>query len=1431
MKKSRRTNYHIQQRNQHLKSILDESYYVELGVIDVKVLDKLLNYEVVKIEELAYKDILIEGIGQIGNGGAEEYDLQLAYLDSLRSKSTSHKIFLTMGVLRYEIQNQEERYAPIVLVPVDMDIVNKTIVMSSEAIQNTLLINDLQASMAIDITPLTKEAKAYEIHQFCEQVSKKTGFSYTITNFLTVVAVEYSDTNLNFDDMSVQRSIYEQTSFDVYQNFFSRVKTIKPTNIYQKWVLLKIDNGESFFVDGRLGTGKTYTIINGIADAISPNKKKKVMYVSQDRNNLNKVYSELNDLHLSPYVYNLCRNISFDNNTKDVYENIREEKIGIETLYPISDYEQALNASIHRCRYSNIITELASIKNMNPDITPIPIDANLEYNEIQNVYSELKEIENILDVIDPLDVNVWRNIEQYYSHKHADEIIKATQNYLNIVIKFNKAIKAYCKAYDINLPTSFINSQKLLSYIATFKKMMPPASWVNKYNKNKIDELLKSIEVYQKQFEEIKAIVSSKVIDEYEVNTIQKLFEVLCFKHLSAQNEEYINNLLSSTDLINKTKDQIIKSKKEMNEAIVKLKQLFVITNMDDTELEFIRKTNGLLSQNKIHNTWVEFYNQRVNVKQHYLEIESVLEKYLSIKKYLSTFLIKEDTLNYASLKQVTLQKDYVKLILALFDRKALKKNKVPTDSIMPSIFDMIDAGDKVKELADKYNIFYGRDLEEFIFSYDNWINFLNSLSIDETNILRNQLLKNKKAFTEGKEIVDNYNIYQTNERILNKQYQELSRYGISITGNNIIIKNINSTEWVEYLKRVVDTNIQLVTLYKGKDVTFSDLMTIIECDNEYNNLQNILKLRDKEMKEYLGTTYDGLNTNVQLISVLEKHYAKFVDNLKDKSTISMLFSENKMTSLVNEFDRLNELLENNILCHNIFSKYFTGGWSSLLECSLDEAYKKLIKFDDHISEVKLVFTIFDYCHHFEKLGLISLSEGILSSEYARGISTRYLYSVYSDYKTELINENTILAESGNILTWLQNYKYFEKNMCNNNLKELERNKPNIDRKFINHANSILFNDYDRIINDTISQKSVYLADVNIFNSQIDLSKFDIIFVDDVHLASSFKYTHLDDVNQIVLFGDSSAKAVRSNNIFVHVPQKNIFNLVESYCVDNPQYGNIPSNKNQYILSYPKPEQIKMFSSTIDLSKEIIKSFLKDKTKKIDIIISSNNYKLDLTKNLLEELLKTSDSNEIINYFDKSIRIVRGPYEAASICDEVYFIFDDIYNLDEKYIKYMLTNYSLGAKSINIFYTEDIEIDDMKGYLKQIIGNGNELPQKEMNRLTQIIYNQLVERGFNVSTGPGRIDLMIKGKVYKNKENIPNVGIIIEGMDGKATYAILDDYDYYYNEYMANGWQMYIFCVNDIIDNLSEKLDMIASFLSKYDTQSTRQLKIDDFIK
>lgn len=45
MKNKNERKYYIQSRNLHLMNILEEDYYVEIGVIDMKIFNRILNDE------------------------------------------------------------------------------------------------------------------------------------------------------------------------------------------------------------------------------------------------------------------------------------------------------------------------------------------------------------------------------------------------------------------------------------------------------------------------------------------------------------------------------------------------------------------------------------------------------------------------------------------------------------------------------------------------------------------------------------------------------------------------------------------------------------------------------------------------------------------------------------------------------------------------------------------------------------------------------------------------------------------------------------------------------------------------------------------------------------------------------------------------------------------------------------------------------------------------------------------------------------------------------------------------------------------------------------------------------------------------------------------------------------------------------------------
>ena len=50
--------YYIQSKNNHLMNLLEKDYYIELGVIDIDIFEKLLNGEKIEFSKLINIDLL-----------------------------------------------------------------------------------------------------------------------------------------------------------------------------------------------------------------------------------------------------------------------------------------------------------------------------------------------------------------------------------------------------------------------------------------------------------------------------------------------------------------------------------------------------------------------------------------------------------------------------------------------------------------------------------------------------------------------------------------------------------------------------------------------------------------------------------------------------------------------------------------------------------------------------------------------------------------------------------------------------------------------------------------------------------------------------------------------------------------------------------------------------------------------------------------------------------------------------------------------------------------------------------------------------------------------------------------------------------------------------------------------------------------------------
>lgn len=1430
MKSIKNKTFRIQQRNQHLKNVLEDSYYIELGTIDISVMEKLMDGEVVNLKDIYHSLLLEEGVGRITEDSKNEVKYQFNVLKSLKNKTTSNKIFLTCGLLHYHLKDDNEYYAPIVLIPVDIDFIEETIIVSSRPVVNNMLTNEIQAHLGIDVSYKETFKSLYDIDKYCIDLAKTTECTFSVGNYLTVISVEYTENTLNFEDFSTERSIYETPSKTVLQNYFEKIKPVVSTNIYQKRALLKIDNGESFVIDGKTASGKTQTILNSISNAVLQNKK--VLYVSQDSDSIRNIEKLMRQYHMSSYYYNLCKNYSFNEEEGNIIPNVREEKIGIDTIMPISLYEEALYSKINGCNYSKIISTLALIKNRMPEIQKIPIEVSLQNHEIQGIYQELKDIERILYEIEPLDINVWSGVEQYYNKSHVNEIISSTKKYASLLKQFNKDMNIYTKKFGIKLPSNFINVQKLLTYISTFEKLMPPSCWVDQYNPTKINELLERISSFQTENHKLNEVYEEYVTSSYKKNKIDELVEVLCYKHLTIENEYEINNILQDEQVI---KDAIETIKNEQNtntKALLKLSQIINNNEFDKEFFTYLFNMINLVKSVNIKKTWVDFYlRNSFGIIEHYKRLLETINEYLQIKEKLQSYLMKDSSLSYSQIKELSNNKEFIKLTIRMFNKRLLRQNHITTDECCKMVIDMIELGDKLLDEATSTSVIEKESLDSFINKYKIWINFIINLDKKQIKLFNNHLAKNGSSIVDTNQLLTVFEEFNTSKNNLEDTYISLSKYGIELEKDLITEKNLEIIEWIEYLKRVLDTLESLKSFYKKSNIKVDDLITIMNNDREFANLENLLNQNQRQMKTYLGTTYNGLSTDCVLISVLEKHYGYFLNSLVNKEHIHELFENDLMSKLVEDNKEMLKLAESVQIEHNLFSRYFIGGKSSILECSLQDSVKKIHKYEERIKEIKPIFQIFEYVKHFDKLGLKHLSEGILESKYSKGISDIYIYSTYYDYQYELMNKNPILSDSNNMQSWLDNYNYFENNHCIATIRSLEKNKIEIDKKIINKVKKIPFTHYDKIIAELINHKKVFLIDLNMFNDDIDFSKFDLVIIDDVNLSTSFKYNPIMECKQVILLGDSSQTINNSNSIFSQIPKRKILRYPMSYIKYNPQFGNVPSLNNEYILDFKKNLVTTKFDNLESLVKEIVLNFYKDTNKLINVYVHNNHYKVSFIRELIIKLKEYFSDEDIFELLENNIKVITVPNESTRVCDEAYILYNDFVDMDTEIFKKIVTNFSTVRQTLYIYATTDseFEIEDLEKHISNILKYNTKV-EKVLPELVELIYDELVERGVKVETGHGRLDLIIKGKMSRNKVITPNVGIIIEGLDSRIPYSTLNDYQYYYEEYERNGWKIFVLFVDDIIDNLQNRLDKICKFLSKDDQRLTHQLKIDEFI-
>ncbi len=1463
MKAKNERKYYIQGRNQHLMNVLEKDYYIEIGTIDMAVLNKIIKKEKVKLGELIIphnldndvkghektseeqaKDIeianenlgrLCEGIGQITSNYETDLYYQLNYLINLRLKNATSKFFITAGIVKIFDEKGCEKYAPVVLIPfefnykfdydneIDKAIFQTELVVCDDPVINTQLIkyaSNICESAKVDNKKFNDYylnhplASAKDIDKLCIDLAKDMHTTVQPDNYLTIAFVEYPDIILDKAYMSVEGSINEMTEENIFEKYYKNINAIMPTNTLQKYVLLKANDGDRFAVDGNLGSGKTHTIINIMADQIMKNKK--ILYVNQDLDNIFDLEKNLCALGMKNYLYDLTQNLlNVDNNLerllgdKVTFERIDTKGISNTIIKDIFVLPNTLQKRLHGFKINNIFNYLALIKQKYPDVYQMPLEIKLEYHEAELIYHQLETIEESLKVIDLYADNIWHRLQVSHNNITIDDIISRIKDLALIHKKTNDALKKFINKYGIMMPSNINELYKIILHIYSFVSVRPLPKWKKDEVRRKILTNLREIQSLVDINYNINKYYESTVCKNYQIGRMKEIVDTIASKYIKidkdyqTKNAIFINRLISYGDSLSRLCNEINDNVLKMDKISATLSNIFNPTILDENTYNFITGLSNLLSNNKLDIILFEKYQDSSALfTKHCDNILNVYDEYQEVREFLLTYLNHFELLTTDLIDSASKRKNPKHSFGAFLNKKAIKQNHTNLQDIIDNIYKY---GKLRKNISSELAIIFNKKefSEEFISVFVQFANFIADLSnvqktyfeaflnkmSNEKNHLQylrqvNQILKDCKE--EG---------YRTTSICTNLRY-----YNIIIDDNNVFNKVSSLKTCRKYLQNIDKLKTEISTIFNNSQhVQYDEMVTLIKTDLQYQDLQDNLINHADTYKQNLGKYYNGLDTIINEIGRTIEHYDEFLKVLINKDNINNLLTDETFDELLEEAKDLNNLYDKWNECYRKFAVCFKGSQPDFLTNSFDANTKLFKQFIDKSNQIEPILTINELTQNFLEFGFKNLFDCIRSCKYGIGVSKSFIYSILLEYEKEALEKYPILNNINEGLEIISDYKRYELGYCQNNLDKLKSRSNALKKNNVNFSN-LKFNEYNKIIDLSIKHlnTSLFLSDLNIFNSNLNLEPFDLVIIDDAHLSSSNKYSRISECKQVIVFGSRSFKSSVSNSLMKRLGEPCTINFNRRYVLANSKFNNLWTKNNQYIYSYDNQYNIVMSDNFDDFINDILETFKKKPEHIINILVAKEETRRLIYTAMVEKLADYFSPVEIIEFLCYKIRILNALTECNRYVNDVFVYFDDFKDLEDSVKELVFRNFLVVHSGASIYFMKN-KIEAQNTKIKQMIRKSmgkiiND--DQEETEIVRLFKEELSKHNLEVENGFGRFDLIIR----KRKP----IGIIILGQENEDLNTFIDDYIYYHDEYSKRGWKIEYVYMLDLFNDFNK---------------------------
>lgn len=1399
----------------HLKNIFVNESYLELGIIDVDVVKRLLNYELINIDQVTYFQVQNRGLGHsnLHDSDLKKY-LPFHFFRKLALHNANLQLCISYGLLQYRNSDHREAFMPIILIPIQLFLENGDILVQmvskpfiNPQMYSVIVGQKITAIQSVDFKDI------YALDNTLSYIDKLNDVSVRLDNYLTYVEVKEKDIILSYKTNTNAKigffSLGDKTSHQVDTSIsYDHVYSANDRNIYtnivfnkqQRETINRLVDGESLSITGYNGTGKSTILKSFIINNLANNKK--TLYVSNLQDSINSMKTFLNDLMLSNYVVDLTESFKkmTSNSIIELYydptEDIKPLLVKLEEYYSYLDnYEKDINDSLYDFRFIDMVKHNYCIDN---DLAQKIDDRWVEINDFSNIYRH--EYENINDIllgieesfqkIKSFQNSIWKEIPIINNITHVNQVI-------NVVFQLNTGLKKL-REYEITLGDfgvksilSFSEMKKCIAPMDKMNQTLIPDSWkinVEMFNeaKRRFNELKDEITKYKdtlvetgKKYknlkeidieEEIKALYGSyyhkKNLDDIENLLINKVD----IKRTMANAYICINDFNNATsDLVKLTSWNFIEKDEYVKEILV-LADLFKNSFVSGKMMNFIlnNKVSSYVNDlNSLDKSIVELQNEITALEKQNPKLKN-LDFSKGNVEYVNETYRSYDT-RIKKLKR--LSRDYKEICGFSQD-----KHQVNIDSINK----LRDYYESLKQKK------YRKIIADFILTVDE-NRYVEMLQLTQTFIL---------SYNKVKGICDSF-----------------EKYGITFNQTSIKTYVDKFTDYVNYLNNLFKSNEKMMDVVINNELDYvkPEEYFLIEKDIKEINRQIAALQTNEDYHMLYGTLFKANETDIvdimESIQMFEEYEDVFVASDKVYNSFKKY---DELKTVVNKVvELINEIGENLRLYSLIFKDSVSRYYFSNIENNV--AY--LTKLLDSQEELSIYLSITDGIRVLNEYKLHSIIKFIEENDEITGVAAKFSKVYFNGIITEYLQKHPALINSKMYIETLQKAITLEDVICKQKgikyINEILRNIPvDVKKKKVKYFN------YPDFFETNKNRLRIYLANKNFVSQHYKEMEYDTVIIDDAHMLLTGEFNNIFRNKQVVVCGDYQSNMIVNQSLLSMASIENLVTLRNRYVMG-------PRKLTMNMTSFAAPHQknveenlgVKVIEKGIE--EYLYNLYIQDNHVKVNFFIKDINRMREAYESISRTFYKKNVStDEIINFLNNNMCICDANVRNYLASDVNIIYLRDYCNEDSRIIANNLFEILMLAKNELVIYDaeglllKNIDTTFYRMIKKTVLGE-NIFQEGHISEITKMIENELVNYGYGVYYSGNGVNMLIK---KPHSDELISLFILYSNDN---SFEVLNAYRDFYNQYVKNGHKIITRTIVDLLQDNKKFVKDICVELEK----------------